>query len=262
MAFVILIILGGSLGGIIRGLSRTQDLILTLPNGTKVDLGFLGDMLIGVGASFGVLIFMTPILELDFDKDITNKIMIKLISVSIIAGYAGIALLSQLSSRLVRQLQEEMSENIEEIESERNSDVYAEEAKKIANELKNKKKKDEDFHEALNAAFGLVNHALSINEKNLKAISTKGNLLKLADKVDEALIQANKILHINPKSETGYYNRACYKCLLGNYPLSDVLADLAAAIKLLPVNKYWAQQDDDFSRIKPDPKFRKLVGLE
>jgi hypothetical protein len=59
----------------------------------------------------------------------------------------------------------------------------------------------------------------------------------------------------------GYYNRACYKTLAGNYAKADILNDLQYAISLHPEYRIFAAQDKDFKALHDDPDFVKVLNI-
>lgn len=74
----------------------------------------------------------------------------------------------------------------------------------------------------------------------------------------DAINILDDIISLNDTYDSAYYNRACYKCLLG-YNATAVLKDLKKGIELDQSNSDYARTDPDFESIKDLPDFLKLT---
>jgi hypothetical protein len=122
------VVFGGAFGGLIYGLSRNSGAILphkvfevgdttTFFHKHKYDLGFLGDMLIGIGG--GIIVFnLVPQANGDIfgtlvksyaDHGILASLLMKIAALSLIGGFAGISLFDEAAKRINREIQEARS---------------------------------------------------------------------------------------------------------------------------------------------------------
>jgi tetratricopeptide (TPR) repeat protein len=109
------------------------------------------------------------------------------------------------------------------------------------------------------AALQYFDEALKVYPAHTVALAKKSGCLKRLGDVAGALKVINRVLEIEPNSELGFYNRACYRALL-RHSKSEVLADLRRAIELFPHNRRIAMADDDFASLKQDPDFISLFA--
>jgi hypothetical protein len=123
-----LVIIGGAHGGLIYGISRNRGVIIPhfqdqqdkadKTTFQKLDLGWLGDVLVGIGG--GIIIFnLVPqtnpdIIEslfqssADFGK--IASLLMKVLALSLIGGFAGISLFDEAAKRISQELEEVRSE--------------------------------------------------------------------------------------------------------------------------------------------------------
>jgi tetratricopeptide (TPR) repeat protein len=86
----------------------------------------------------------------------------------------------------------------------------------------------------------------------------RGEKLRLYQRAIDATSEA---IRFNPAYDRAYYNRACYRTLVGG-PVPEILADLREAIGLFPLNRLYARSDGDFDPIRKEPAFQSLVDEE
>jgi tetratricopeptide (TPR) repeat protein len=75
-----------------------------------------------------------------------------------------------------------------------------------------------------------------------------------------ALKSLDTITERDKQAARAYYNKACYKNLMGQ-PATDTLKDLQSAIDVSPALKERAKTDPDLQTLKDNTDFKKLVGL-
>lgn len=108
---IIWIIAAGGFGGLLHALSLGERLLFPVKtrenNRLSLGLGFIGDILLGIGAGIGVTFFIMP------------EIFLKQIALSLIAGFGGGSflgsLLNRLSVRAERQEREALGEDTETV---------------------------------------------------------------------------------------------------------------------------------------------------
>jgi hypothetical protein len=99
------------------------------------------------------------------------------------------------------------------------------------------------------------------------ALIGKGKVLKRRAAAEKNLGLLHKAISVltdcitkHPVYERAYYNRACYRCIVGD-PEDIVLADLDRAIKLFGGYRDLARRDEDFRRIAGSEAFANLVKV-
>lgn len=207
---------------------------------------------IGVAASAATLAFIDPVFGVNFDQThgLTITSSLRLLSLSILSGFAGIGLIRRLSSAFMQRVESLAKETKELSNTVRNtshSDWLTDEA------IKKFEEKEYDI------AIDYASRACDLNSENFRALIVKGRAYHRLGKTGDALKIAEQVVNIAPDYDASFYNRACYKNRLG-YPLNDVLADLRKSISLLPANRQIAATDPDFQSIWEDPQFKKLVN--
>jgi tetratricopeptide (TPR) repeat protein len=121
----------------------------------------------------------------------------------------------------------------------------------------------------LDRAESLVDRALAKDGRNLKAHLQKAWILKrrAGTPPDKAILRkavkyAMQAVQIDRRSAPGFYNLACYQCLLGE-DRKEVLKNLAKALELDPKLKADAKDDlekGDLQSCKDDEDFKRLIG--
>ena len=81
----------------------------------------------------------------------------------------------------------------------------------------------------------------------LGIITTVGIIIMLG-KYNEAIIDLNKAIELNPKFANSHYHRARSYSMLGN--IKSAIQDLNKAIELKPTYKNDAKTEKDFDNIK------------
>lgn len=104
-----------------------------------------------------------------------------------------------------------------------------------------------------NKASNCVEHILSIDPKNIKALNGKGNVFFYQKQYNEAIKWFDKAIEINNKFAESYYNKACSYALMNNR--EKALALLKQSIKLDPYYKIWSKKDKDMEWLWNDPEF-------
>ncbi len=74
-----------------------------------------------------------------------------------------------------------------------------------------------------------------------------------------AIDATSQAISFNPTYDRAFYNRACYKALIGR-PAPEVVADLKQAIGLFELNAVFAGLDPDFVGVRSDPAFAALMS--
>jgi tetratricopeptide (TPR) repeat protein len=104
---VIPVFMFGALGGLVIGFTQktSYEILIPFTNNYYIEIGVIGDLLIGGLAAIAILFFLSPLLSQSLNKaEWETKTWIAIISISVLAGFMGISLLSNLSSNLFAKL--------------------------------------------------------------------------------------------------------------------------------------------------------------
>jgi tetratricopeptide (TPR) repeat protein len=250
---IILICSGGALGGIVSGMLHKTNFIIMLPSKKAIELGFIGDAVVGVAASLAIFAVAGSILNIDLTRLNQINEFLKTMAVSVVAGFAGFSLLQRLSTQLVSkfvQIDQKLKmvdEKVTSLEIKQKSNNFYTQGDFYLN------------HCVYDQAIECFETALNVDPQNKRAVIGIGCALKRMGKTEEALNAIGRAFSIDPNYEAAYYNRACYKSILG-YAKNDILKDLEMAIKIFPANKKFAKTDEDFRSLWNDPDFQSIVG--
>lgn len=102
-----IVISGGAFGGLLHALYLNENRLLlpTLRRNDRlhINLGFVGDILLGIGAGLAVLLFIAP------------DTIAKQIGLSIISGFSGGTLLGTLKNKLATELEKKKVDKFEKL---------------------------------------------------------------------------------------------------------------------------------------------------
>lgn len=95
----------GGFGGLVYGLFSRNSYKLRLPfYGKLIEIGFLGDILVGIAASITVFFIAGPLFSLKLTEISDPECYIKIIALGVLSGFTGIRLLSGMSSKLLERI--------------------------------------------------------------------------------------------------------------------------------------------------------------
>jgi tetratricopeptide (TPR) repeat protein len=281
----------GAVGGLVSGIIASDNSIRLmsirkrdLSNAMwQVDLGFVGDMLVGSAAGIAILFFLY--FADNKPKDLSASLHI--VPIGLMAGVVSRRVLTGMASAAVEQLTsqtKQLTSETKQLTSQTESLTTGLDQVRRVEQMKELNQEGEQYLQAgqaekLNRAIRIGKYE-SARKKFLLAIETMqgghplafvnlGRTLKcLAGEagdrqlrknlLDEAIEAASKAIQGDPAYERAYYNRACYKAL-NSLPTSAVLDDLRTAIQLFDSNRVFASSDTDFDAIKDDPRFVALT---
>lgn len=237
---------GGAFGGIVLGLTRNTSYQLKLPGGKSINLGFVGDALIGFAASIAVFAFASPILNIDFEHLSTPQELFKALAISLLSGFCGISALNKLSNNFLDKI-ETVSVGLDNIKELEKSKEYSDRGWFYTD------------HEKFSSALIYFDQALNIHPENSSAFIGKAYVLKRQGNIQDAFDLMGQLIKVSPEESAAYYNRSCYGYLL-KQDKALVLKDLSKAINLFPGCKAMALEDPDFGELRNDPEFKQMVN--
>jgi tetratricopeptide (TPR) repeat protein len=108
-----------------------------------------------------------------------------------------------------------------------------------------------------NEAIVDFNKAIELNPKDALAYLFRGKVYGALGKYNEAIADLSKAIELNPKDVLAYCNRGKTYSLIGDR--TRAVQDLSKAIKLHPDARSFAD-DPAFDNIRNTPEFRQLIG--
>lgn len=238
----------GSFGGVILGVAARTSHKIRLPIlGKLVELGFLGDALVGAGASVAFFFVAGPLLAMSLGGEKTVDDWLKVVSLGVISGLAGIKLLTASSPYILERIVG-LDDRLDRVERGSRVGDLLRRAESLAASSR------------LDQALATYDDALKIDPHSESALLGKAAVLFDRTKWDEAITVAARALDLNPSSARGYYDRARYKNACGKYAKEDILQDLRSAVTLDPLfRNYAALHDPHFENLRHDEEFRRIV---
>jgi len=198
-----------------------------------------------MAAAIAIFFVAGPLFNMKLENLSADSSMVKVISLGVISGFAGIRLLKAMSENLMKKVQR-LDYKIKKIEKSEELDELITQANFLLD--KNIKR-----------AKAIYERVLQIDPDNRAAMVGKARVLNREGKVEEAIQLLSEVINKYPKAERAYYLRACYKNELKKYSKKEVLADLAKAIEISEIYKEYARNDEDFDNLNKE--FKELVGL-
>lgn len=255
----LLIVLTGAFGGFVFGLVNRPTYKFRWPFSKEdYEFGSLGDAIVGSAASLAIFLVAGALFSLNVDQLSSNADILKIMSIGIISGFAGIQLLAGMSSRLIQQVSEaskKMEMIDENVKALQQTEVIHGIVDRADKTLRDDNKPDE--------ALLILNDALEIDPVNDAALFVKAKALRAKDNLEEAIQVLNTILSRKPNAPRALYNRACYMNLAGTekYTKDMVLADLKNAASSHKPYKVYARTDPDFESLFEDKEFIALTKM-
>lgn len=254
-AGMVIISASGAFGGIVYGMASPTQYQLRVPFSQRThNLGFIGDAAVGVAASFMVLFVVAAFLG---SKSFTFEEigdLLRVISLSLLSGYAGIKLLSRASDRISDEIVSKVAGEIKQSEATITTQLNSLERLELEQEIE------------LYIREGQLDIALMscarMSEKFPEAEAAfilKAKVFRRQGMLGAAILELDTVIGRNQKSARALYNRACYRQLAG-HKKADVLLDLESAIRNRPLYRNVARLDSDFAGIRTDSDFKHLVG--
>ena len=246
LLMLVAVILSGCFGGLVFGIQANNNSLRMPRSNRRIKIGFLGDILVGAAASIAVFLVAGTLFGIDFSIGNDPNRLVRVIALGVLSGFAGIRLLSGMSSRLLQQI-EEISERVEQVEQ----------ADRVGELLR---QADFLLNHSPERALIIYSKALGIDPDNEAARIGLAKAQRRLGRLDDAITTLSEVVRLNPDCERAYYNRACYKNLLDGCSTDDVLADLKRAIELFEPYSSYALYDKDLESLRENPLFRKLTG--
>jgi len=233
----------GVCGGFISGMRECGEHKIRLPrSGRRIELGIAGDAIIGAAAS--VATYTVAIASRLIDPPTDPHGLLKVVSVGVVAGFAGIHLLSNISNRLIRDLKG-VKEQVRYLETTEESLWIAERGDDLLRDRR---------YEAAEREFIEANR---VDPNNERAVIGLAKVFRWTHRLERSVETLNDFIEKKPEASRAIYNRACYKLLL-NQP-SEALLDLERAINLDPYYSSYALTDPDFNNVRHDATFLAVV---
>lgn len=279
-AYLFVAAASGGFGGLVHGMTRSPDThyAIVVPFlDVRKELGFVGDILVGTAAAASILFVMDTLFGLKVDQLTQAHALLKFIGLGVISGYAGSAILDNLSvlisKRLVKSQEELVKAQVElaqqemqKLKAQMQASSRATDLMALASAYMRWKLYDEAlllFDEAIkndpNNANCYIRKSFVYAERaaSLKSSAEKASLY------DSAIQLTDTAIGVDPSSARAYYDRACYHQLKKEKGSKErILSDLKTAIEKNDYMKKMARYDPDLESLRNDPDFKKLVEAE
>lgn len=273
------IIIAGAFGGFVDGLIASRPYALRWKT-TTIDIGSLGDILVGAAASIAIFTIASALFELRLKELQEPDKFMRLIAWGVLSGFAGLRILQGMSEKLVQDIATKVAEDtvkkvlVQDVDMEIN--IRAGEAAltkyDIAKEGDWKQIDEGAAKKLLDVALLKFDAALSRQSDNEMALrdkakvyrriaefeGRKGNATAEKENWNKAIGILTSIINRSPTSSLAHYNLACY-LHLSKADLKDVMDNLCKALNIAPTLKENAKSDPDFASIKENPEFKKIV---
>ena len=237
------LVIAGLFGGLIRSLHIPRSYEISLPFVTrKCRIGFLGDILVGVAASVGVYFVLAEIAGTSDGKTLE---LLRIVSLGLVAGYAGRPLLDKLSDQLTLRFNE-LDKAVDAI----GKDTAIQNYLRISD--------INYYRQQYELAIHYCDKVLQLAHDNSEALLNKARAL---DKLGQTFIATDicrQALKEHPDDARAHYNVACYLQRQGK-PADEIYRHLASAIEALPDFRENARTDEDFALLRGDQRFMELV---
>jgi tetratricopeptide (TPR) repeat protein len=241
-----------------------------------LDLGSVGDTLIGIGSAFAVFFVLSGLVVIKNNlQQIELSSIFVLAGMGIVAGAAGKAIFPML----VIKMKDLIETNKKAANAEKSAVTAQQSAATAQQNVEIAGKKADDAHaESLklldeafcstgaafintdkDAAEVVYNKALGINPRSFRAKIGLAMVRKRQNKLQEAIDLCTEAININPDYPFAYFNRACYKSLLEKPVINDFIDDLKIAIELDVTFRERAASDPDFNAVKDIKEFKEII---
>ncbi len=246
LLFILVCGAAGAFGGIVAGIVSASSNKIVLPfSGRRVEIGFVGDGLIGMAGSLAIYLVVEPAFAETLKPENARSWLVA-VALGVLSGFAGERLLRGMSSRLVEKVAG-LDNRIDTVERRERA---------LALNLR----ADELLHQGrLQEAEGEVEQVLELDPDNILALISRGKIFRRREKWTEAIGALTRIIERHPGTERAYYNRACYK-LLSGAGRESALADLRRAVQLQPLYIDYASKDADFKSLWEDDVFKAVLA--
>jgi tetratricopeptide (TPR) repeat protein len=245
-----------------------------------LDLGSVGDMLIGIGSAFAVFFAVSGLVTIKNDlQSIELSSIFVLSGMGVVAGAAGKAIIPALITKMTELTKakdtaqkaekkaNDAQQNAEKIKTEA-ADAHADSWKQLESAFYSAGLASLDAYtaspinkEILVTAENAFNKALEINKQSAQAKTGLGMVRKRQNKLQEAIDLCTDAIRFSPDYPDAYYNRACYQALLKSGTIEPIIADLKKAIEIENLFRDYAKTDPDFDAVKDNVQFKKLLGI-
>lgn len=245
--------LGGLVGSLIRNMNHLS-MVSFNADSNRLHLGFVGDVILGLGGAAVVTFLFESTLRFDPDRKESYPLMI---SVCFLAGVFGQLLIMKAGKEWLAQealdVAKETKKKTEKLEASAASAYVIASLYKYDHGL---------YEEALKAA----EEALKLDSNDVAAIIAKARALKRLGDVQGAMNVVNAALgRPRPPIEDEdrgalLYNKACYTLLLNAAAVDETLRLLEEAFPLNQIAKAAARGDDDLRGIWGNQRFQQLTA--
>ncbi len=288
----------GAFGGLVDGLIVKHTYKLKIPylsrkeegetpRWSHVELGFVGDILVGATASIAVFVVAGGLFNVNLQEFFTaGETYVRVLALGVLSGFAGIRLLRGLSEKMVEEIATKAAKETYEKKGRLDSEaainlrmgdrLLGEYDGWCASEnIENEPLSEENLKEHLKklddvlARYQLVLQTAPEHEDALRqrsrvfrrmaiAYESAGKSVEAEKSWKNAMHGLNQVLENNPDSGYTYYMRACYRIKKGE-DIDGAIEDFRQALSVSRTFKEMAERDPDFDSVRANPEFRALM---
>jgi tetratricopeptide (TPR) repeat protein len=243
--FGILLLLGGAFGGFLGGIKTRKDNTVEMPfSWNPLKLGFIGDVLMGIGAAIIAIVFYNILPSAAPEpKAIVLRDLCAYLGFGVAAGFTGIKILEKASGDfLALENKFDRKMQIAELLSEARYLLATDKFDLAVERFKDVLKLEPNL---LPAKYGYATARNFANPNDHK----------------EPVAILTEVVTADPQFRNASYNRACIMALNKDEYRSDQIAsDLREAFRLDSTTKKLAASDSDFDVIRNEKWFKDLFA--
>lgn len=247
----------GGLGGLVGCLMRNDNqlpLVTFDRNEISMRLGFVGDVILGLGGASAVVFLFENTLK--FNPEDKNSYPL-LISICFVAGVFGSRVIQQAGDRIAKEALSRAKDAQKGIAGIATSTAmtYVLESR------------EQYMSHRYSEALASAKKALEQDPLNVRAMNAMARALKKLDRVEEAFSTINEALKLPREEDPGslenygvlLYNRVCYGLILGRLTSAEAVSELRRSFELFPRLRQIAKTDSDLEVLRQEPQFQQLV---
>lgn len=247
----------GALGGLVGSLMRKNEHLVLVrfdPENMQVRLGFVGDMILGLGGASAVVFLFDNTLQ--FNPEAVSSYPL-LVSICFLAGVFGKLVVERAGSRMLEEAlatAKTAQRGVQRLVQPSAMAYVLEAREQIISER---------FSEALASA----QKALDLDPANIRAFNAKARALKRLGQIRDAYETVNEALRLpmssdpNSRENRGVliYNRVCYGILVGALSPEEAISELRRSFEFNPKLRDKLNVDSDLEALRPNEEFQRLM---
>ncbi|MES2469977.1 MAG: hypothetical protein V4675_21985 [Verrucomicrobiota bacterium] len=235
------LIVGGGFGGFLAAFGSSSLHQLSLPHTDgRWSLGFIGDILIGVGSAIAAYALLTNVLPPD---KTAPDYAIRVAGFGLATGFAGLKIMRKVSLDFLKEKQDSLSSDLTVVRLvERGRDELNK--KRYASAV-------DTFEKAL---------ALSPHDIESKLLYATALSFKESSQHKRPVKLLKEVIASQPDNSKAHYNMACIMALnTPEYTMAEIFDSLEQAVALDTDYAMYAKGDPDWDALRSDGRFQQII---